>query len=396
MKLNRWRHLLDNTGPFATVSLDAWHSDPGGSGEVRLRWEASERDLADRGAPKEILEALAPVVVEPTGKGGRAGRFVVAAGSGADAKVLVNAVLPDPPARQESYWGPGPQLMPAVRALNAFTPYLLVKIDRAGADIELHGGLEDPTEYSQVDGDNDDLHKVAAGGTSQLRLQHRVEDSIERNATEVSQAVARLQRRHHPAVILLTGDERAANEFVKHAAAEITAVTVDLHTGGRAADGSHDALETAVTQALDAHRRQVEKDLIDRFRQAEGRQDNAVESLADVVDVLRRGQAEEVLLHDDASSTRMLWVGELPLQIGMHEAEVRAMGVEYPQRVRADMALSWAALATDTGITLLDEEVLRLNDGIGALLRYSDRSTPKESVPSMPGHGEAGGGEPVT
>jgi hypothetical protein len=38
---------------------------------------------------------------------------------------------------------------------------------------------------------------------------------------------------------------------------------------------------------------------------------------------------------------------------------------------------------------------VRLNDGVGALLRYSDAATPREAVPSMPGHGEARGGEPV-
>ena len=55
---------------------------------------------------------------------------------------------------------------------------------------------------------------------------------------------------------------------------------------------------------------------------------------------------------------------------------------------------AWAALGSDAGITVLVDDAPKLEDGIGATLRWSDRSTPHESVPSMPGHGGPRGGEP--
>jgi hypothetical protein len=38
-------------------------------------------------------------------------------------------------------------------------------------------------------------------------------------------------------------------------------------------------------------------------------------------------------------------------------------------------------------VTLLDPDGPALRNGIGAVLRWSDRSTPHDGVPSMPGHG---------
>jgi len=96
---------------------------------------------------------------------------------------------------------------------------------------------------------------------------------------------------------------------------------------------------------------------------------------------------EELFLHDDPSPTRTVWVGGEPLQLGANRGEVVSMGFGQPIRTRADAALLWALVHSDAGITLLDPEDPDLADGMGALLRWSDRSTPHDGVPSMPGHG---------
>lgn len=400
MKLDRWRTLLDSPGPFASITLDTTRSDESGGNEVRLRWEAVRRDLADHGATDAVLDAMEQAVLEPTGRGGQAGRFVVASGAESGVKILLDEVLPTAPPTEQPVWGPAPHLLPSLRACCTSVSYFLVKIDRAGADVEIHGGPDEPLQTETVEGDHDVLHKVPGGGWAHLKQQHRVEDSLERNATEVAQAVARLNRRFHPSLILLAGDVRSVGAFLEHAEKEVGSITVQLDSGGRAEGVKEDAMEAAVQTALDAYRRDEQQQLIDRYRQGEGREDNAVQGLGDVVDALRRGQVEEILLLDDPSSTLHLWVGEQPLLIGSTEAEVRSIGAEAPQRVRADAALAWAALGSDAAITLLDEDLLgdavpHLEDGIAAVLRWSDRSTPKESLPSMPGHGEPRGGEPV-
>jgi hypothetical protein len=56
--------------------------------------------------------------------------------------------------------------------------------------------------------------------------------------------------------------------------------------------------------------------------------------------------------------------------------------------------LLWATLGSGGGITVLaddDEVPVELTDGVGALLRWSDPSTPHSAAPSMPGHGEGPG-----
>jgi len=80
-------------------------------------------------------------------------------------------------------------------------------------------------------------------------------------------------------------------------------------------------------------------------------------------------------------------VGDQPFELGVSADDVRSLGVSDPTRVRADTALVWAVVSADSGVTLLDPDQRDLADGVGALLRWSDRSTPHDAVPSMPGHG---------
>ena len=139
--------------------------------------------------------------------------------------------------------------------------------------------------------------------------------------------------------------------------------------------------------SLADRQRAVRQGLLDRFGAAEGRQQDALQGFDDVVDAVRRAQVEELFLHDDPSSTRTVWAGDEPLQLAANRSEVVAMGIGEPVQSRADAALPWALVHSDAGITLLDPEDADLADGVGALLRWSDRSTPHDGVPSMPGHG---------
>ena len=73
--------------------------------------------------------------------------------------------------------------------------------------------------------------------------------------------------------------------------------------------------------------------------------------------------------------------------------------------MRADAAITWAAAGTGAGVTVFSrdpedraldpdtdgEPEPRLRDGIGAVLRWPDRTTPHDAAPSMPGHGEPRG-----
>jgi Bacterial archaeo-eukaryotic release factor family 2 len=381
MRLDWLRPVLERKGPFVTACLDASRDDPAGAHEVELRWQGHAEKLATLGAPQEALRAAGEAAVRPTGRAGKLGRLVVATGDG----LALDVVLPVPPVREEAVFAPIPDLLPAVRASGGVV-FAVVDLDRKGADVEVVGVLGEPVETEQVEGDHDLLHKVPGGGWSQRRYQARVEDSWDHNAHTVARALNALERQHRPSIIVVRGDDKAAAALGEHISPQVRERVVRVHGGGRGAGADDSTGRGEVAQVLAAHADRSRAAVVDRFREAEGRQDVAVQGLDAVLDTLRRGQVEELLLRDDPTSPLQLWVGSAPGAVAQRRSEIEAMGEQHPEKVRAGAALVWAALSTDAGITLVADDA-PIAGGVGALLRWSDRSTPHDAVPSMPGHG---------
>ncbi len=381
MRIPLLQHLSDRTGPFVSVSVDATRTEAAAGREIEVRWREHEVTLARAGASPETLALLGERVLPATGRAGHVGRLVVADRDG----IALDLVLPAPPVREEVVVGPAPHLLPAFRALGDRVPYVLAEVDRTGADISIVNefGLHDDVS---VTGDHDELHK-SGGGLSRRRIEARAEDSWARNAAEVARELDALVARHRPAVVLLGGDVIAVGDVLDAASGRVSEIAARLTSGGRAEGAASAARDAEIEGVLVQLLRARHQDLLDRFGAAEGRQGAAVQSLPDVVDAARRAQVEELFLHDDPTSTDRLWLGEQPLQLGTSPEQVRSLGAVDPRQVRADTALVWAIVHADSGITLLDPDQRALTDGIGALLRWSDRSTPHDAIPSMPGHG---------
>jgi hypothetical protein len=95
-----------------------------------------------------------------------------------------------------------------------------------------------------------------------------------------------------------------------------------------------------------------------------------------VVTRLQRGQADTVLLINDASSTDKLWIGpDDPSLVSVDADTLRESGVGNPQQVRADAALLRAIVGTDADLVLVQPGEVMLEHGIGAVLRYADGDT---------------------
>ena len=383
MRIPLLQHLSNRRGPFVTVSVDVTRTDESAGREIELRWQELRRSATSKGVTEKLLVAIGETLLVPTGLAGPRGRLVVADPDG----IALDLVLPERPVRNEILYGPAPHLLPAFRALQGTIPYLLAEVDRTGADVTVVDLLGTDADHVHVQGTHDVVHKVPGGQTSQRRMQRRAEDSWARNAAEVAKELDTLVAHHRPAVVLLAGDITAVGDVLDAASGQLKELAVRLTSGGRAGGASADALAAEVKKVLVERQRAANTGLLDRFNTAEGRQEAAVQSLEDVVDAARRVQIEELLLHDDPMSTLKLWVGDEPGQLGMREAEVRSLGAAIPRQVRADTALVWALVYGDSGITLLDPNQRDLEDGLGALLRYADRSTPHDEIYSMPGHG---------
>lgn len=383
MRISPLQELTGRVGPFASVTINVSRNDETAARELADRWADLDRDLVAAGAADQLRKPIAEAVLEPTGRPGSVGRLVVSNADG----IVLDLVLPSRPTRDLAVYGPIPLLLPAYRTLSDSLPYLLAQVDRTGADITVVNALGVNADQVEVQGSHDVIHRVAGGQLSGRRIQNRAEDSWERNAAEVAREIDELIARHHPAVVLLDGDSVAVGHVIDAGSGRLRELVVRLKSGVRADGASVAARDVEITGVLVQQRRSIQAQLLDRFGIEEGRQQAAVQGLDSVVDAARRAQIQELLLHDDPASTHRVWVGSAPGQLGVLRDEVVALGAEEPVKVRADNALVWAALNSDAGVTLLDPDDRALSDGIGALLRWSDLSTPHDAIPSMPGHG---------
>lgn len=388
MELHWLKPLLGRPAPFVTVHLDASRADASGDEEVAGRWRALRRELERAGATPGVLDAIEGRVTRPTGVVGPHGRVVIADA----ANVVVDRVLREPPARSTAVLDAVPVLLPAVRAADESTRYLLVEIDRQGADLTwsegtgVRGGRREV-----VDGDHDVLHKVRdGGGRQQRRVETRAEDSWERNAETVATDLDRQVAERCPELVVVTGDVRAVALLRDAVGARVRELIVEVPGGSRSDGVNQAAFDLRVAEVLRAHRARRSDAVLDRFRGELGRASAAVTAVEDVVTVLQRGQVAELVLHealtlpDSALAGSTLWVGPEPLQIATSEGDLASLGVDSSARTMpADAALVRAALGQDAGLTIASDGSVDLIDGIGALLRWSDDSTPREAVPSQ-------------
>ncbi len=382
MRVPLLQQLSKRQGPFVTVSIDVTRSAESAVRDLELRWQEHRRQLSRAGVPDAQLDEIGEAVLTPSGLAGPVGKLVVADADG----IALDLALPTRTIRDEVGSGPAPHLLPVFRALRDKFAYLLAEVDRSGAEVTVVNGLGLTQDHHQVHGSHDELHKVGGGQMSSRRIQARAEDSWARNAAEVARELDRLIAQHHPSLVLLDGDAVTLTDLLDAGSQRLTELAVRLHSGGRAAGVSTAARDAEIEEVLVNHQRSVQADLLERFGAAEGRQEAAVQSLEDAVDAARRAQVEELFLHEDPASARTLWMGDQPFEVGLSADDVRALGVANPTKVRADTALVWAVVAADSGVTLLDPDQRDLADGVGALLRWSDRSTPHDAVPSMSGH----------
>jgi hypothetical protein len=363
--------VTDATGPLASVHLDVTRTDASAAHEVELRWHAVEEQLRAGGAPDGVVAAVRRVMLRPSGLPGEHGRSVFAGADG----VVLERVLPRRPLRDSASYGLVPHLMPVVRALAGAVPYALVEVDRTGADVSVVDAFGVEREEHEVVGDHDVLHKFGGGGWSHKRFQLRVEDSWERNATAVARDLDRLVGRERPALVVLAGDAHARGYVHSHASGRLAPLLVDVEGGGRADGVSLEALTERVEAALSRYRLSRMGDVLARFEQEHGRSGLAAAGLPAVVEALREGAVDTLLLADDPSSTARLWAGRDPLQLGTAADDVRALGSDVALEERADAVLLRALVAQRGQVELVEGAADVLPGGIGALLRF-DASPP--------------------
>jgi hypothetical protein len=365
--------LTRTSGPYATVYLDASHDGEDAARAVELRWAAHRSALAGDGADDATLAALDAAIADGDPAVGRAGRVLVGAGG----RVLLDRLLPEPPARATAAWGPAPDLLPLL--LDAPEPLTAVvaRVDKTGGEILLAdpgGGQPRPVE--RVRGDERPLHKTRGGGWKHLKMQHTVENTWRQNVDALAERVDAEVRRTGARVLVLAGDGQSRT-LLRDALPERSAgIAVDVeHSGGRsggADDELADAVDAAVRDAVDAERHAV----LDRLDQERNRPDGlAAVGLEPVLQALRAEQVDTLLLDGAVPRDGELWVGASASQVATDEERLRGLGSEPVSRLPVDAALLAAAAASGAAFQPLGGGRTGLvgkpvEDGVAALLRY--------------------------
>jgi hypothetical protein len=358
MRLGFLRRLYEGTGSYASVYLDA-SRDTDGAEEVALHWQAARERLSEAGAGQATLSAVAR---ELTSLGHSAPGLAAFARAGT---AMFAAPLPHPPRREISRYAPLPHLMPLLAQSPPQVPHVQVLADRAGGEIVAVRTPDDITK-EEVAGSNWPVHRTSVGGWSQDRYQRSVEEAWAENAKQLAEAVMAAAQQIGAGLVVVGGDIRARSLLLAQLSTPLreSAVIVDREVAADSAQMAAAAEEAVRTRTDDETRRRLGD-----FRARLGTR-QATEGLAETLAALRDGQASDVFIADDPSSTDLAWIGPDPAQVAASEAELRERGVEPVTTDRADAAIIRAAASTDAELHFVPDGEQPPRHGIGALLRY--------------------------
>ncbi|MCF6506961.1 hypothetical protein E9549_06015 [Blastococcus sp. MG754426] len=360
-------------GPYATVCADVTHTTESADTELELRVRALSEKLTEQGAPETVVEAVRSRLLEGN-EGGEAGtlrgRAVVAA---ADGTVVLDEVLADAPARETAEWSAHPDLLPVLRQLAGRVPHAVVVADRVGADITVAGLAGQPDEERQVEGDTFHMRKVKVGGWAHNTYMHTAENQWEENAGQVADEIDSFNRRLPLRFVLLAGDVRARQILGDKAHASWSDLVVSMEEGGRAAGADREPIDRRTKELVAEHEARDIATAVDQV-QAAGAHGLAVTGTPAVVEALRKGQVETLLITDEQDADATLLVGGSPLELGVKQQDMDALGV-HGEVVPAGSALLEAAVASAAGVLVVPAAALPGDGPVAAILRYTDAST---------------------
>jgi hypothetical protein len=365
--------VFSSPGPYATVCADVTHTTENADTELELRVRAVAGKLTEQGAPEGVVEAVRGRLLEGNA-GGQAGtwrgRAVVVA---ADGTVVLDQPVVDQPRQELAEWSPQPALLPVLTQLPGRIPHAVVLIDRIGADITV-AGLDGEQQQEEVDGETFHLRKVKVGGWAQDLWQNSAEELWDKNAKQVAESITSYARRLGLKFVLVAGDVRARQHFLDNAADSWKDLVVTIDEGGRAAGADREPVLRREAELVAEHEAHEEAHAVEQIEAASAH-GLAVTGTALVVEALRKNQVETLVLADPADD-ETLYVGGSPLELGVDQGDLEALGSQERHAVPADRALVAAAVATKAGVVVLPRAAMPGDIPVAAVLRYTDASTP--------------------
>lgn len=363
MQTTELRDLIVAPGEFASVYLDASHDTEDAEHALRLRWAEIRVELAEQGADQPTVDELEQALLQGAKPVGTAGRAMIASAG----RVLLDTWLPVPPAVPVVRCSSLPYLLPLAAQHVPPAAYVVVIMDRIGADLRGYSAAGELAEKATVDGSDHPVHKVSGTGWTHLKMQHRVENTARHNAGQVADAVAHMADELQAQLVVVAAEVQARAELRAALPKRLQEIVVDTQTGGRADGVDEAALAAEVRLIVEDYARAAQQTWVDRFA-AELNRDSglAVEGLEAVTSALREARVDTVFVTDELDGGRMLRASVDSGQVAVGEDGIA--GGEAVAR-RADEVLPAAASVSGARLVVPDG-YLPLTDGVGALLRY--------------------------
>lgn len=371
MKLRDLSPVLAAPGPFVTVLVGAQSDVEQAADRYDAAWKALLQRLEQQGVAGPVREALSGA------RGDHAdgdARLVVA--SVPDAQVVLSEPVSTAPAADSISVDALPDLLPLLDELTTRVPHVVVLADRHGAEVSARYETDAVANEVTVKGRELHTRKVAGGGWSHRRYLHRVEEQWEANAKDIAMVVTALADQIDAQVVVGAGDVREIG-MVRDALPERLRARWTEVEGTRGGDGSEDLVQRRVADAIARQVSAGTLELMGDYAQERGQRRRACDGLPDVVEALRKAQVQTLILTTDADTHSTLWFGDDPIQLGTSRADVEALGATTAAEGPLVAVLLRTALATGADVQLVPHQSEQApQSGLGALLRYTDDSTP--------------------
>ena len=354
-------------GPFVSLYLNAPSTVENAAQRLDLVWRSARKELLDAGVDEVTVDALEPAVFDNRTDG----NSVVAFAS--HGSLLYSRRLPEELGREAAIHAPLPYVTPLLSWAQTRVPHVVVLADRTGAEILAYVADAEPVVSEEVQGSHDVIRRVQPGGWSQLRYQHRAEDSWEGNAREVVDEIDRVARSVGAKAILVGGDVHAVRLVHEHLPEQAKALVQVLDQGGgRAHDGGTPFTAAEITERVATLALQRIQRVLDEFQEERGQGDRASDGVAATVDAIRKAQVGTLLIHDDPGDDRTLWFADDPSLVACSRTDLDGVADHVEEGRLADVLVR-AAVGTGADVVVVPPSGTAIpTEGCGAILRYAD------------------------
>lgn len=245
MKSDRFRPLMDATGPFVSIYFDDSHDTADAAAQLDARLRDIRKQLEDQSVDTAVIEAIDEAVRGTRPPVGRSGRSLIAAGS----RIVSDEHLIRPPAATVLRVSELPYLIPVVEHGVLHTTYLVVAVDHTGADITVHspGAVSGET----VDGEGRPVHKAKTAEHHEYgTAQGKVDEAIRKNIRAVADRIGHLIDDTGAELVFLEGEAGARAELTAALPERAAGKVVSLQGGGRAAGTDEAEVQHEISQEL--------------------------------------------------------------------------------------------------------------------------------------------------